>query len=203
MKHSLIVILIMASAISCSKSVDNPISEDSYKKNIPASKTLVYSYNYSGICNDLISIDFPAFDAAKGTLTSWQLTMSRKVSGTLTLINDLNIKNDSAIDVLRYTLLNYTTGTMQGTLTLPDEIVHRIPQKIGANQTQTVPVHVNVNDEFTSTTEDLANLSGTSGSVVTWNFRDLIEVFKPNCGNSSSLKDSIFITLKYTYKPTL
>lgn len=203
MKYSLIAILIMASVTSCSKSVDNPVSEDSYKKNIPASKTLVYSYNYSGICNDLFSIDFPAFDAAKGTLTSWQLTMSRKVSGTLTLINDLNAKNDSAIDVVRYTLLTYTSGIAQETLTLPDEIVNSIPQKIGANRTLTVPVHVNVNDEFNSTAEDLANLSGISGSVVTWNFRDLIEVFKPNCGNSFSLKDSIFITLKYTYKPTL
>lgn len=191
MKQLFLTIFIIVSALGCTKSVDDPVF-----KHIPT-RTLVYTANYAGISSSftffLFSAQFPAFNSAQGILTSWGLTMNRKVNGTLTISNSLSVKNDSSIDIDRYTLLEIGDTTIE----LPNQIVNSIPHSLPANQTLDVPIHVNVDDEINST--NLTPVIGSATDIVTWNFTDVVDAYKPYCTNSYILTDSVNITLTYTY----
>jgi hypothetical protein len=165
-------------------------------KHIPT-RTLVYTANYSGISSNItyvsFSANFPAFDSEKGILISWGLTLNRKVSGTLTITNSLSVTNDSSIAIDRYTLLEIGDTTIE----LPDQIVNLIPHTLLPNETLNVPIKVNVDDEINST--HLTPVIGSATDVLTWNFIDIVDAFKPNCTNSYNLTENITLTLTYTY----
>ena len=191
MKRLLPAIFIIASTFGCTKPIDIPVLKTPYS-------TLVYTANYSGISSNntfvYFSVDFPAFNSSKGTLTSWRLTLNRKVSGTLTITNSLSVINDSAIVIDRYTLLQIGDTS----ITLPDQIVNSIKHILPPNQTLIVPIEVKVDDEINSS--NLTPVLRSSDEVLTWNFTDLVDAFKPNSINSYNLTDSIALTLTYTYK---
>jgi hypothetical protein len=191
MKQLLLAIFIIVSALSCTKSVDDPVF-----KHIPT-RTLEYTASYAGISSNftffLFSAKFPAFNSAQGILTSWGLTMNRKVNGTLTISNSLSVTNDSSIAIDRYTLLE----TGDTTIELPNQIVSSIPHSLPPNQTLDVPIHVNVDDEINST--NLKPVMGSATDILTWNFTDVVDAYKPYCTNSYILTDSITLTLTYTY----
>ncbi|MDP4265370.1 MAG: hypothetical protein Q8941_22780 [Bacteroidota bacterium] len=205
MKHALLAFLVLVTG--CSKSTDFTANTavdktNPYKKNNLA--TLVYTYTYVGSSDASFSAVFPPFGVYGTTLKSWTLDIHRKVSGTITLTNMLNTRNDSAINVNRTTIVNVSDNAVDSTLAiLPDSIVQRIKNKLDPNAQVTIPVNFDVNDEISSTQGYILNTYPIQTGFITFGFSDLIALFKPNCINSFNLTDSTIVTYTYTYPQPL
>lgn len=199
--------LLLCVLFACTKDVNSPLSQDeanqtqtdAIKKQAKHSqpKTISYKYSFYGNTGEGFDITFPAFNINTGTLTGWTLTVNRYVSGTATLTNMLNVRNDSAISISRY--LEVDMGVLTPIATLPTSVIKYLPQKLAANQTATVNINTIVNDIILSVASNKNDVLGDATGKITWHFSDLISGFKPNCENSFDLKDSVIISVTYTY----
>jgi hypothetical protein len=206
MKRFSLLISICLLVLSCTKTLDQPFSPSSDTASESARKTKVqapqdsilsYTLYYTGVSDANFAVNFPAFKVIYGILSTWKVTISRKVYGTATFANTLATRNDSNINVLRYSLI---TAADTPYITYPEICVSKFKQSLKPYQSVTIPISLTVQDEFNSSNSGFLNVYSNEVPNVQLGIRDLVTLFKANCNNSYNLQDSTTVTLTYYYQ---
>lgn len=200
-------LLCLISLVSCTKTLDTPFSssndtsEDRARRlqvAVPQDSTFVYTFNYVGTPDASFTATFPPFKVISGILSSWKVDIVRKINGVITLSNQLSTRNDSAINILRYSSINVADTPF---VQYPDNVVQRIKQGLRANQTINFPINTVVSDGFNSGLYGSLTVYSNEATDVSFYIRELITPFKSNCVTMPYLTDSTTVTLTYYYQP--